>query len=126
MRAWHYAPILLPLMLLIGTGLRGLDFGLHWDERPWQIGPVKHMVQRTTPLPGYYDYPSFDYWLNLLVLSPDIFSSRAGENLREHLIQVLNSHAYLLRLRVVYLVITSLSLLWVYLLVLQRRRSWVE
>ena len=123
----RHASVLLPLALLIGTGLWGLDFGLHWDERPWQIGPVKQMVQSGTLLPGYYTYPSFDYWLNLLVLAPDAAASpTAGENLRRHLLRTLDSPAYLLRLRAVYLLITSLSLVWVYLLVLQRRDSWLE
>ena len=127
MRAWHYAPVVLPLMLLIGTGLRGLDFGLHWDERPWQIGPVKSMVKSHTLLPGYYNYPSFDYWLNLLVLAPDVATARiAGESLGEHLIHTLDSHSYLMRLRAVYLVITSLTLVWVYLIVLQHRGPWLE
>ena len=119
------APVLLPLLILIVTGVRGLDFGLHWDERPWQIGPVKQMVERVSPLPGYYDYPSFDYWLNLLVLLPDAFSPRmTGESLREHLLQVLNSHEFLLRLRMVYVLITSLSVVWVYLLYLKRGGTW--
>ena len=123
----RHASVLLPLVLLIGTGLRGLDFGLHWDERPWQIGPVKQMVRSGTLLPGYYTYPSFDYWLNLLVLAPDAVASPAAEeNLREHLLRALDSPAYLLRLRAVYLLITSLSLVWVYLLVLQLRGSWLE
>ena len=42
-RVLLWVPVLLPLIILVGTGLRGLDFGLHWDERPWQIGPVKHI-----------------------------------------------------------------------------------
>ena len=126
-RPLRHASILLPLVLLIGTGLRGLDFGLHWDERPWQIGPVKQMVRSGTLLPGYYTYPSFDYWLNLLVLAPDaVASPTAGENLRKHLLRTLDSPAYLLRLRAVYLMIASLSLVWVYLLVLQLRGSWLE
>jgi len=126
-RLLQCAPVLLPLIVLVGTGLRGLDFGLHWDERPWQIGPVKHMVQAHTFLPGYYNYPSFDYWLNLLVLAPDAAGSRiAGDNLREHLLYTLDSHAYLLRLRAAYLLITSLTLVWVYLLVLQRCGLWVQ
>ena len=80
-----------------------------------------------TLLPGYYTYPSFDYWLNLLVLAPDAVASPAAEeNLREHLLRALDSPAYLLRLRAVYLLITSLSLVWVYLLVLQLRGSWLE
>src|ERR1700747_1414217 len=117
-RMSRLAPVLLPLIILIGTGLRGLDFGLHWDERPWQIGPVKTMVESHTLLPGYYDYPSFDYWLNLLVLVPDIATPRSdGESLSEHLIRTLDSHSYLMRLRAIYLVIASLTIVWVYLLV---------
>ena len=78
-------------------------------------------------LPGYYNYPSFDYWLNLLVLAPDAASSRiAGESFRGHLLRALDSPAYLMRLRAVYLVITSFTLVWVYMLVLQRRGSWLE
>jgi hypothetical protein len=118
---------LLPLFILIGTGLRGLDFGLHWDERPWQIGPVKSMVESRTLLPGYYNYPSFDYCLNLLILAPDVATPRISrERLDEHLIRTLDSHAYLMRLRAIYLVITSLTLVWVYLLVLEHRGSWLE
>jgi 4-amino-4-deoxy-L-arabinose transferase-like glycosyltransferase len=125
--ALRCAPVLLPLLILIGTGLRGLDFGVHWDERPWQIGPVKSMVKSHTLLPGYYNYPSFDYWLNLLVLAPDVTTSRiVGQRLDEHLIRTLDSHAYLMRLRAVYLVITSLTLVWVYLLVRQCQGSWLE
>jgi len=121
------APILLPLLILIGTGLWGLDFGLHWDERPWQIGPVKTMVQSHTLLPEYYNYPSFDYWLNLLVLAPDVVTPRVGgESLIQHLLRTLDSHAYLMRLRVVYLVLGSLTLVWVYLLVLQHVGKWLE
>lgn len=121
------APVLLPFLLLVGTGLRGLDFGLHWDERPWQIGPTKHMVESETLLPGYYTYPSFDYWLNLAVLLPDVAHPREpGERLNAYLVRTLDSPAYLYRLRTVYLAITSLALLWVYLLVLQRGGRWGE
>ena len=126
-RVLRSALVLLPLLILVGTGLRGLDFGLHWDERPWQIGPVKQMVRSGSLLPDYYNYPSFDYYLNLLVLAPDAVSSRiAGEGSGERLLRTLDSAAYLMCLRAVYLTIASLSLIWVYLLVLERRGSWLE
>jgi hypothetical protein len=121
------APVLLPFLFLVGTGLLGRDFGLHWDERPWQIGPTRHMVASGTPFPGYYDYPSFDYWVNLAVLSPDVVTPREpGEGLRAHLVRVLDSERYLFRLRAVYLTITSLTVVWLYLLVLQGGGSWGE
>jgi hypothetical protein len=47
------ASVSLPLLILVGYGLRGLDFGLYWDERPWQIGPVKQMMRSGTLLPEY-------------------------------------------------------------------------
>jgi 4-amino-4-deoxy-L-arabinose transferase-like glycosyltransferase len=126
-RVLRCAPVLLPLLILVGTGLRGLDFGLHWDERTSQIGPVKQMVRSGSLLPDFYIYPSFDYWLNLLVLAPDVVSSRiAGESSKEHLLRTLDSHAYLMRLRALYLAIASLSVVWVYLLVLHRRGSELE
>jgi 4-amino-4-deoxy-L-arabinose transferase-like glycosyltransferase len=127
MRLRSCLPVLLPLVLLIGTGLWGLDFGLHWDELPWQIGPVKHMITAHTLLPGYYNYPSFDYWLNLLALAPDAaLSIIKGDNLREQLLRTLDSHSFLLRLRGIYLVLTSLTLVWVYLLVRLWRNSQIE
>jgi 4-amino-4-deoxy-L-arabinose transferase-like glycosyltransferase len=126
-RVLRCAPVLLPLLILVGTGLRGLDFGLHWDEHTSQIGPVKQMVRSGSLLPDFYIYPSFDYWLNLLVLAPDVVSSRiAGESSKEHLLRTLDSHAYLMRLRAVYLAIASLSVVWIYLLVLHWRSSGLE
>ena len=121
------APLVLPVLLVVGTGLRGLDFGVHWDERPRQIGPTKHMVESKTLLPAYYTYPSFDYWVNLAALLPEVAAPREpGERLADRLVRTLDSQAYLFRLRAVYLSITSLALVWVYLLVLHRGGSWGE
>jgi 4-amino-4-deoxy-L-arabinose transferase-like glycosyltransferase len=120
-RAWagKWSPLLVLLLVLIGTGLRGINFGLHWDERPWQIGPTKHMVSRGTPFPGYYNYPSFNYWVNLAVLAPHAVGAAKAESPKQHLLQVLDSPEYLLRLRMVYLGFTSLTLVWLYLLALR-------
>ena len=49
-----------------------------------------------------------------------------GDSLTQHLLRTLDSHAYLMRLRAVYLVLASLTLVWVYLLVLQRGGKWLE
>src|SRR5437870_1465402 len=65
-------PVLIPLSILVLTGLRGLDFGNHWDEKGWQIGPVKTMLALRAPFPGHYGYPSFNYWIITAALLPDI------------------------------------------------------
>jgi 4-amino-4-deoxy-L-arabinose transferase-like glycosyltransferase len=113
-------PVLLPLLLLIGSGLQGLDFGTHWDEKYYQIRPVKTMVSTGILLPRYYGYPSFNYWVGLAALTPEFLAS-GGD-----LLDTLDGHRYLLRLRAVFLIVTSLSVLWIYLLVLNWRRSWPE
>jgi hypothetical protein len=116
-------PVLLPLFILVGSGIRGLDYGIHMDEGPWQIGPVKTMLRSAILLPQYYAYPSFDYWVIGGALIPDIFAAWPD---KARVVEAVESHAYLLRVRAVFLVITSLSVLWVYLAVLHWRQSWVE
>jgi hypothetical protein len=117
-------PVLGPLVLLIGTGLYGLDFGLHWDERYYQIGPVRTMVITERPLPEYYGYPSFNYWISAVALLPDLASALLrGDDPKAELLRATESHAYLLRLRALFLVIGALAIVWTYLLVLVWRRS---
>jgi 4-amino-4-deoxy-L-arabinose transferase-like glycosyltransferase len=120
-------PVLLPLFILIGSGLRGLDFGFHWDEMCCQIRPVQTMVKTGILLPEYYYYPSFNYWVSIAGLIPDFIDVWPEKgNRQQQLLQAMEGHSYRLRLRAIYLVMTSLAVLWVYLLVLHWRRSWVE
>src|SRR5437879_424426 len=72
-RGWlRCLPVILPLAVLLITGFRGLDFGVHWDERYYQIAPAQRMLNTGTLRPGYYGYPSFDYWVNLAALLPEV------------------------------------------------------
>jgi 4-amino-4-deoxy-L-arabinose transferase-like glycosyltransferase len=126
-RLRRYLPVLLPLVILIGTGLRGLDFGQHWDERHYQIGPMETMIRTGQPLPGYYGYPSLDYWISAAAVIPDAIVELArGRGVRERVLDRIDTHAFLLRLRTVFLGICALSVLWVYLLVLSWRDSVPE
>src|SRR5882724_11916663 len=59
-------PLLALLALFNVSGLRGVDYGFHWDEVDWQIEPVHRMVKSGILLPGSYIYPSFCKWLILL------------------------------------------------------------
>ncbi len=122
------APVLLPLFFVVGTGLWGLDFGLHWDEKHYQIGPVRTMIETGIPLPKYYGYPSFDYRVNAAVVLPDVVPAEITNKaaLKHQLLRITKSQTYLLRLRAVYLVIASLSVLWVYLLVIAWHKSRTE
>ena len=120
------APLVVPLVILIATGLRGLDFGMHWDERHYQIGPVKTMVQTGILLPNYYGYPSFVYWVNTASALRELPAVWRSPDRKQRLLAVMDTHEFLLRLRAIYLVLSSLSLVWVYWLVLSWRDSVPE
>lgn len=127
--AWlrRLLPVLLPLAVLIGTGLRGLDFGQHWDERHYQIEPVETVIRTGRPLPGYYGYPSLDYWISIAVVIPDaLVELTRGPGARGRVTDRIETHGFLLRLRAVYLGISALAVLWVYLFVLSWRDSVPE
>jgi 4-amino-4-deoxy-L-arabinose transferase-like glycosyltransferase len=134
-------PVLLPLAILIGTGYRGLDFGRHWDEDETHINPLKYMVRNKTFLPHYYQYPSVNHWLSLAGLIPAAIEelcgtpadasaedteSPAASPLQARLLTAIDGEPFRLRLRFIFLLVSSLAVLWVYLLVAAWRRSWLE
>jgi len=123
-------PVLLPLLLLMGTGLWGVDYGRHWDERN-HIRAMHGVVDSGVLMPSFYHYPSVTFWLNAAALAPDLAKAwlqgySTGDEIRQQLHQALQSKAYSLRLRRIYITMSCLSVLWVYLLVLVWRRSWLE
>jgi hypothetical protein len=73
---------LLPLAIIVVTGIQGLDFGNHWDEKGYQLAPVTTMLSPST-LPGYYGYPSFDYWVTSAALLPEIVTVWGEHRSRE-------------------------------------------
>ena len=124
-------PVLLPLLVLIATGLQGIDFGRHWDEGLSQLDPARRSLKIGVFLPGIYHYPSFDYWLTLVGALPDVVASLSSGRhteleLREYLSRSADSPEYTLRVRTIFLAVSALSLLWVYLLVLGWGRHWAE
>lgn len=44
-RTKELGPPLLLFVLFVATGLRGRDFGHHWDEVEWQLKPVRQMAE---------------------------------------------------------------------------------
>ena len=134
-------PVLLPLLLLVGTGLYGLDFGKHWDEE-FMLGKVKRSIDSGILLPeNFYNYPSMTYWLSFigsgLEIIPAVQNADAGAELgqimdgesfgiRSQWSARILSHANLLKVRGLFLIVSALAVVWVYLLQLVWRRSWIE
>lgn len=122
-------PVTIPLVLLVATGLAGIDFGEHWDEFR-HFDEVRRTVETGVILPDFYQHPSLSYLLTLAGVVPDVMravgsGSRSVDEVRERIRPVLWSHGYHMRVRKIFLFITALTVLWVYLLVLAWR-GWGE
>ena len=134
-RSWRMAllcslPVLALFALFITTGLRGVDYGYHWDEKDWHIAPGRLMVQTGILLPKSYIYPSFDKWL---VLIPAV-ARGVGVAIASHgdeaavqaaMLAMFDGNDYLLRVRSVFIVVSSFAILWTYGAALALRyRPW--
>jgi hypothetical protein len=117
-------PVLLLFALAVATGLWGLDFGVHWDERPAHVERVRYLIEQGTWLPDNYNYPSLNQAFGLLALAPELLRSETRS--RDALLEVLAGEAYLLRYRALLLVVCSLGVAWVYALLLAWRGSRLE
>lgn len=125
--------------IFVATGVAGRDFGEHWDEKYWQIEMTREMIKTGTLLPRHYAYPSLSLWINLAAVLPKsvavvtgalsgsgALSSGSAEGRKaqlEAIFQYVDSQDYKIRLRTIYIVLSSLVLVWTYGLALVWGRS---
>jgi len=116
------------MTLFVVTGLRGINFGYHWDERDSELLPTRTMVASGVFLPHQYNYPGVG---KMLVLTPSLDDGlRAlwrGTSIREALAAMLlaiDAPDYLLQVRSVFLTVSAFGILWVYLTVWVLTRRW--
>jgi hypothetical protein len=115
----------------IATGSCGQATLEHWDEDALVAKVRASVVNRGTLLPDSYDWPSVSYWIALAALVPDITAgpppTRGSISAVEgYLVEALDSPAYRLRVRRAFLVVSSLSTVWVYLTVIALGRGgWI-
>lgn len=122
--------LLLPLTVFLWTGERGLDFGRHWDE-PLRVSSLSNALEHETLLPEAYNYPSVTFWAAFSAVLPE---AARGVELRKkqrgaylaRLVAFVESEAFLLRARRIFLWISSLSIIWVFLAVLSWRKRTAE
>ena len=131
---------LLPLTWFLWTGVRGIDYGEHWDEG-FQVQLTQRAVAEETLLPGWYNYPSVTYWLALASLSPEALSADYSEvhtrgplgvgepvkglaSIKEELTQAIQAPGFLLRMRGVFLFVSALTVLGVFLAARRRAGPW--
>ncbi|MFT5049652.1 MAG: hypothetical protein ACI8QZ_001045 [Chlamydiales bacterium] len=121
-RVARHLLVLLPLLLLLITGLRGIDFGKHWDERV-QVDVLHTAIDSQTLLPKWYRYPSVIFWMTFGALAPEIAAEipRDAAQMKAtqaRLNSTVESPEFRLRMRTVFLSVTCLTILWTYLLAL--------
>lgn len=141
-----HLPVLFLLIVALFTGVWGVDFGTHWDESGI-INSVTHSIETGTLLPRHYNYPSLCYNLVLLGFLPKAIPVSLDINIikklinnklsgvsyktqlskiQEKLIIILKSYQFKLYTRSIFILVSYLSLFWVYFLVLVWRRSRIE
>lgn len=104
------------------TGMRGIDFGHHWDEHRL-VHAVARSLESGVLLPGWYNYPSLSYDLALTGLLPELssalgrVSSQTSEGaIVQTLLESVTTPVFHLRVRLIFLSTTLLSGFAVYFL----------
>lgn len=108
------------LVIFIACTWTGIDFGNHWDENPMFLLPAAKAIRSGTVLPGTYVYPSVLHDITLAALVPEALRGR------EVAAQTAQSKPFKLRMRRLVALITALTIVWVFLLVLVWRESPLE
>lgn len=110
---------------IIITGVGGIDFGTHWDERKL-MKSVRDSILKGELLPGWYNYPSMIYDLVVLSASPEIVKDylQNRSEFADHMEVWLVDNALALRSRKIFLFLVSLSILWVYFLIFKWTGQW--
>ncbi len=123
-------PPLAMMALFIVTGIRGVDFGYHWDEVDWQIRPVRDMVSSGLLIPRAAIYPTFCKWLTFSTTLPAallaLLRGRDPRGVQNAMLAVLDGKNILLTVRILYVVVSAFAILWVYAAALVLRRRWWE
>jgi len=104
------------MTLFVVTGLRGRDFGHHWDEVEWQLMPVRRMVEGRHWIPPAEMYPGVARWLVLVPALPKgLATLLRGDGIQPGLARALARPDYLLDARSMFIVVSAGAILWVYL-----------
>jgi hypothetical protein len=105
------------LVFLI-TGLRGVNFGFHWDEVESHVGPTRKMLQSGILLPQIYTYPMLTKWLTLLPSLPagmgPALEGAEPRAIQTAMLAAMDAPGYLLGLRRLFVFLSSLTVVWTY------------
>lgn len=133
--AWP--PVLL-LVLFWSTSFYGLDFGVHWDEDRAKFDAIKKSIDRGILLQsieemnGYgYNYGGVNYWLTWTGMSPELVKwfvkgPRTQDAWSAAMGPIVFTPKIRMRVRAIYVVLSSLAIVWLYCLCLVLERTRLE
>jgi hypothetical protein len=124
-------PAALLYVFFLVISLRGVDFGHHWDEEPWQLKPVQDMAASGLMMPRAAIYPSVSKWLLLAPALPSgvqaAFKPGATpRTVQAAILAALKTPHYLLAARTLFIAVSGLAILWTYGAAWALRRRWWE
>jgi 4-amino-4-deoxy-L-arabinose transferase-like glycosyltransferase len=124
------------LMFFLTTSFYGLNFGFHWDENRAKFDSVQNSVatglfMQAAGKGRNYNYGGVNYLLTWSGFVPELMTYlRNGHLTRERLSAVIMPIVYAtnirLRVRAIYVVLSSLSIVWLFCLSLVLGRSRME
>ncbi len=142
-RIGPYLVLGLLLSVFVWTGWRGLDFGHHWDEQ-FALEQISRPLESGVFMPASYNYPSMVFDIGTVALLPRTipflvlttkestpnhsqpYREVVHKERLEPLVGFARSQPFLLRLRAIFLILTSLTGIWVFLAVRACNRSGWE
>jgi hypothetical protein len=132
-------PLALILAFFLWTSFYGLNFGVHWDETRGKFDSIRDtlntgfFIQGAAGQPdGFnYNYGGVNYVLTWSGFAPEIFSwLRTGPRTLEALSDAIGPLVYDMdirfRVRSIYLITSSLSIVWLYSLARALQRNHAE
>lgn len=125
------APVVAIFTLFVVTGIRGVDFGYHWDEAEAQMVPVRNMIASGLLLPRASGYPSFSKFLTLQPTLPAGLKAAIAKKGDPRAVQAAmlakyDEPTFHLTVRRLYVVFSAFAIVWVWAAVLALRRPWWE
>ncbi len=139
-----HIPIFILVVFCIAVGVRGIDYGDHFDEGGY-IDTTKQMLEQVgsggSLLPHWYGFPSLIFYLGLLPIAPEAIlkqitesqriSSQSGSvlsTIADQRISVrgLKRYQYILKTRYISLFCYGASIILIYLIILKMSGNWRE
>ena len=129
--SFRVAPVVAIYALFVVTGIRGVDFGYHWDEGEAQMVPVRNMIATGLLMPRASGYPSFSKWLTLQPTIPvgvktAVVKKGDPRAVQAAMLAKFDEPTFILTVRRWYVIFSALAIVWVWAAVLALRRPYWE